>query len=330
MKKSKILIISTGGTISSKYVKNQGYSPALTIQDIISNFSKLEDIAIIETLQFCNVLSFRLTPQNILDIINIAKKKTKEQNYSGVVVTLGTAAIEEASYLADLLWNMDAPIVFTGAMLNASEREWDGPRNVFHSILIAASSEAKSKGVLVCLGGEIHAARDVIKIHKTSLNAFVSPNNGPLGFVLNNNKVVFYRVPIFRKTFEIEYLETNVDIIKIGLGTNSKIIDFLISNGTKAIVLEAFPGGGGVTPDIMNSVVKAKKKDVVFIVTPRSILGSSISKAGGGCGPADLFKVGVINGGDLSSTKIRILLMVILPITQKKDEIQQIIYKIAP
>jgi len=329
VKKPKILIISTGGTISSKYIEGKGYSPVLTVQDIISNCNELEEIVEIETLQFCNILSFCLTPNDIFELIGIARKRVKEQNLSGVVITIGTAAIEEASYLADLLWKSDAPLIFTGAMQNASEREWDGPRNVFHSILVATSQEARGKGALVCMAGEIHAARAVIKIHKTSLNAFVSLNNGPLGFVLNNNKVVFYGISIFRKTFEIKYLETDVDIIKIGLGTSSKIVDLLISNNTKAIVLETFPGGGGVTPDIMKSIEKAKEKDIVFVLTPRSPMGSVISKADGGCGPSDLFKAGVINGGDLISVKARMLLMVILPIVRNKNEIQKIIYNLA-
>lgn len=329
MKKQKILIISTGGTISSKYLKDKGYSPVLTVQEIISHLDGLEEIVEIETFQFCNFLSFHLTPNNIFELLVIAKKRVKEQNFVGIVIIQGTATMEETSYLADLLWDSDVPLIFTGAMLNASEREWDGPRNLFNSILVAISREAMGKGVLVCMGGEIHAARDVIKIHKTSINAFVSVNSGPLGYVLNNNRVVFYRSPIFRKTFKIEYLETDIDIIKIGLGTSSKILDLLISNGTKAIVIEAFPGGGGVTPDIMKSIEKAKGKNMIFVLTPRSPIGSVISKANGGCGPSDLFRVGVINGGDLTSTKARILLMVILPLVHNKNEIQKIIYNLA-
>ena len=72
--------------------------------------------------------------------------------------------------------------------------------------------------------------------------------------------MLFYRSPIFRRTFKAEYLENDINIIKIGLGASSKILDLLISNGTKAIVIEAFPGGGGVTPDIMESIKKQKKK----------------------------------------------------------------------
>jgi len=204
MGRPKILIISTGGTIASKYGKNKEYSPVLKAQDIISGFGKIDCIAEIETLQFCNILSFSLTPNDIFELVNIARKEIKEKKFDGIVVTQGTATMEETSYLADLLWDSDIPLVFTGAMLNASEREWDGPRNLFHSILVASSQEARDKGVLVCMAGEIHAARDVTKIHKTNINTFTSLNFGPLGIILNNNRVVFYRTPLLRKSFKPE------------------------------------------------------------------------------------------------------------------------------
>jgi L-asparaginase len=238
--------------------------------------------------------------------------------------------MEETSYLADLLWDIDKTLVFTGSMLSASERDWDGARNIFNSVLVAADPSAKNKGVLVCMAGEIHGARDVSKIHKTSLNTFVSLNSGPLG-VVANNRVIFYRSSLHREVIaSVNRLETNVEIVKVSLGTSSKLIDLLISNDYKGIILESFPGGGGVTPQIMKSVRDAQHKEIVFVQTPRSTMGTSISRASGGCGPWDLRQCGVINGGDLSSVKARILLMVLLPLINNKSELEEIFNKMAP
>ncbi|KUO71936.1 MAG: hypothetical protein APF77_04600 [Clostridia bacterium BRH_c25] len=330
MKKPKVLIISTGGTISSKYDNEKGYSPAVSVQELCSSLFGIENLAEIESIQFCNVLSFALEPNQILDLVNIIRAKIYEGDYAGVVITQGTATMEETSYLADLLWDIDQPLVFTGAMLNASERDWDGARNIFNSVLVAADPMAKNKGALVCMGGEIHAARDVSKVHKSSLNAFVSLNSGPLGMV-SNNKVVFYRNPVLRKVFAlVSRLETGTEIIKVSLGAGSKLIDLLVANDYKGIVLEGFPGGGGVTPEIMNSVIKAQDKGVVFVLTPRSPMGSVISRASGGCGPWDLRQCGVINGGDLTSVKARILLMVALPLVSSKAELEGLFNEAAP
>lgn len=330
MKKPKVLIISTGGTISSKYDNEKGYSPAVTAQELSSSFLGIDKYADIESMQFCNVLSFALEPHQILDLANLIKAKITEGDCAGAVVTQGTATMEETSYLADLLWDIDKPLVFTGAMLNASEKDSDGARNIFNSVLVAIDPMAKNKGVLVCMAGEIHAARDVSKIHKSSLNTFVSLNTGPLGLV-SNNRVIFYRNPVLRKVFApIDRLETNIEIIKVSLGTSSKLIDVLVSNDYKGIVLEGFPGGGGVTPEIMNCVKKAQDKDIAFVLTPRSPMGSVVSRASGGCGPWDLYQCGVISGGDLTSVKARILLMVTLPLVDNKSELEKIFNEITP
>lgn len=330
MKKPKVLIVSTGGTISSKYDNEKGYSPALSAQELSSSLLEMDKFADIESMQFCNVLSFALEPNQILELVNIIKAKLNQEDYAGAVVTQGTATMEETSYLADLIWDIDKPLVFTGAMLNASERDWDGARNIFNSVLTAMDPKARGKGVLVCMAGEIHAARDVSKIHKSSLNTFVSLNTGPLGQV-SNNRVIFYRKPVLRKVFAlVNRIETDVDIIKVGLGIGSKLLTASISSGTKGIVLEGFPGGGGVTPEIMNTVREAQYKDVSFVLTPRSPMGTSLSRASGGCGPWDLRQCGVINGGDLASTKARILLMVTLPLVKSKADLEEIFCEVTP
>lgn len=330
MRKPKVLIVSTGGTISSKYDEEKGYSPAVTAQELSSSIPELCGLADVEPVQFCNVLSFALKPHQILELVNIIRARISGEDYAGAVVTQGTATMEETSWLADLLWDMDKPLVFTGAMLNASERDWDGARNIANSVSVAANPIAGGKGVLVCMGGEIHAARDVSKIHKSSLNTFVSLNAGPLGLV-SYNRVIFYRKPVLRKVFTpVDRLEPDIEIIKVSLGTGPKLIDVLVDNGYKGIILEGFPGGGGVTPEIMNSIRRAKDKGVVFVLTPRSPIGSVVSGADGGCGPWDLRRCGVISGGDLTSVKARILLMAAIPLVGSKYELERIFNEIAP
>jgi L-asparaginase len=265
-----------------------------------------------------------------MEIVEQAKSKVNDDGFDGVVITQGTATLEESSYLADLLWDSDAPLVFTGSMLNSSEPDWDGPKNVMNSVLVAASPDARGKGAMICLGGEIHAARDATKVHKTSLAPLVSFNTGPLGMVINKKDVVFHRAPLKRKTFPAKSLETQVDIIKVAMGEDSRLLEAAIHSGARAIVLEAFPGGGGVTPEIMAAVKQARTKGFVFVMAPRSPIGSALSGASGGCGPFDLRQCGVITAGDLSSIKARIILMITLPLVKDIEQLRQIFWAIAP
>ena len=59
----------------------------------------------------------------------------------------------------------------------------DGPANLYAAVKVAASPEAQGRGTLVVLNGAIHESRDVTKTNTTSLQTFVSPNAGPVGYV---------------------------------------------------------------------------------------------------------------------------------------------------
>ena len=52
--------------------------------------------------------------------------------------------------------------------------------------------DAINRGVLVCFNGELHSACEVTKRNSMALNAFSTPNFGPIGIV-DNNRVIFYR-----------------------------------------------------------------------------------------------------------------------------------------
>ncbi|HPL98767.1 MAG TPA: asparaginase [Bacillota bacterium] len=329
MERQKVLLVSTGGTISSKYKNDGAYSPAVEAKGFVEGIPEIFDYAQCDAMQFGNTLSFALTPEKVYEMVKIIKEKLRDDTYCGAVVTQGTATMEETSYLADLLWDMEKPLVFTGAMLNASEKDSDGPRNILNSVITAISREAAGKGVLICMAGEIHTARDAAKLHKTSIKTFYSMNYGPIGIV-NNKRAFFYRSPLRRRVFKPDKLENKIDIIKVSLGIDSRLLNASIQSGAKGIVIESFPGGGGVTPEIADTIREASKRDIVFVSAPRAPMGSVCAMAGGGCGSWDLKSCGVIMGGDLMSTKARILLMVTLPVVKSRAELEDIFLEIAP
>lgn len=320
MDRKKILLITTGGTISSKISSGKGYSPVNSSNSFAEYIENALPVSV-ECIQFTNVLSFELTPDDILTLVSLIKTRISDEDIVGAIITQGTATMEETSFLAHLIWDIDKPLVFTGAMLNSSETGYDGYRNLYDSALTVLSADSINKGVLVCMYSEIHSARDVSKTHKSKLSAFESIDKGPLG-IINDGRVIYYRNPILTKPFSnIKNLERKVEIVKVSIGSDAGIIEYLVESGYLGIVIECFPGGGGVTPSVFNSILNNISKGVIFVYTPRSVGGTSRSKAAGGCGPFDLMKIGVINGGDLSSIKARILLMLTLGIYEDKKDI---------
>lgn len=331
----KLLLVTTGGTISSRYDPAKGYSPvkgsdpALSAQALLGGAPLPLPGVEVEVWSFSSILSFSFTPEMVLELVEGVCKRIQGEEWLGAVVSQGTAMLEETPYLADLFWWDERPLVFTGAMFNGSEPDWDGPRNIKNALIAAASPQSRNKGALVCLGGEIHAARDVLKIHKTSLSPLCSPVCGPLGLVVNGEKAVYYRSPLRRYMFEERKIDPAVEIVKVAMGTDGAMIDALVALGKKAIVLEALPGGGGVTPSVYEAVKRNVDK-AVFVMCPRSPLGSAVSKAGGGCGPVDLRKLGVITAGDFTSVKARVFLMAALPYAASRQELASLFEEVCP
>src|SRR5688572_2801037 len=81
------------------------------------------------------------------------RKVLRDEAVTGIVVTHGTATLEETAYLVDLTMQTDVPIVITGAQRNFDETDADGPRNLLYAVMTASAPEARNRGVLVALGG---------------------------------------------------------------------------------------------------------------------------------------------------------------------------------
>src|SRR5262249_37733334 len=101
----------------------------------------------------------------------------------GVVITHGTDTMEETAFFLEQVVASDKPVVLVGSMRPSTAMSADGPANLYAAVKVAASKEARGRGVLVVLNDTIHESRDVTKTNTTSLQTFLSPNAGPAGFV---------------------------------------------------------------------------------------------------------------------------------------------------
>ena len=181
----KIAIFSTGGTIASVRGDQAAASPKLTAEQLVSSVPQLAQVADIETVRFRQVASSDLT---VADIIALAEAigHAVDGGVSGAVVTQGTNTLEETSFILDLLWDRDEPVVLTGAMRNPDLAGADGPANLLASAAVAASPVARGFGALVVFNDEIHLPLFVRKTHTTSPATFRSPQAGPIGWIMEN------------------------------------------------------------------------------------------------------------------------------------------------
>ncbi|HEY2239906.1 MAG TPA: asparaginase domain-containing protein, partial [Streptosporangiaceae bacterium] len=191
----KVALFTLGGTIASTGTSpTEGVTPRLTGADLLASVPGLKQAdAELTVHDFRQVPSSSLTIDDSLDLAVAIQDQTGPGGVDGVVVSQGTDTIEETSFLLDLVYDGDAPVVFTGAMRNPTLAGADGPANLLAAVTVAAAPQARGRGSLVVLGDEIHAARFVRKAHTTSVAAFISPPAGPLGFVAEGRAVLLTR-----------------------------------------------------------------------------------------------------------------------------------------
>ena len=304
----KIAIIFNGGTISMKIdEKIKAAVPSLSADEIMSMIPGVEDYAEIEAYTFSSMPSPHMTLETMLKLSKFTTELVERDDIDGVVITHGTDTLEETAYLLDLTVKTKKPVVVTGAMRSGSELGYDGPFNLATSICTAISDEAVGRGVLVCFNGELNSASEVTKANSMALNAFRTPNFGPIGIVDNDN-VIFYRDVNHLEKYDVSKIEKQVALIKCVVDMDSSYIDYLIEKGYGGIVIEAL-GRGNVPPKMVEGIKKAIELEIPVVVVSRCFEGRVFESYGYEGGGKQLKNLGVIFGDTLPGQKARIKLI---------------------
>jgi L-asparaginase len=320
--KPKVVVIGTGGTIASRYdAALGGKVAAMSGGELLALLPGAAAIADIEVDNFATVTSFHISAGFALSLARRIDATLRRPDAAGAVVTHGTDTMEESAYLAELLVDSRKPVVFTGAQRSADEADADGPRNLLNAIRAAASPAAAGLGAMVCFNDELHAARDVTKVHTSAVQTFQSYDHGKLGGI-DGDRVVIDRRPVPRPRYKVERLEERVDLIKLVLGIDARPIDDALAAGRRGIVLEAF-GLGNATREIADGVKRAVTAGVAVAVTSRCPAGRVKPVYGGGGGGRDLEDAGALFVPGLSGPKARLLLMVLLADGPPMDELKR-------
>jgi len=310
----KIRLIATGGTISGGVDHETGEPKMLHAGDLLDLVKEIDESIEIDYEDFCTIPSSSMT----LELeFSLAKRINQlyeiDPTLSGIVITHGTDSLEETAFLLWLLINDPRPVVLTAAQRPPKYVDTDGPRNLLNSIRVAVSEEAKGKGVLVCLNGEINSARYVRKTHTTALETFKSGQQGIIGYI-DNEEVLFTVKQLDIVNIITDKIDPNIHLIKLVVGMDPALIEAVIETGPSALVIEAF-GRGNIPPFIVEKLLKASKQGIVIVVVSRCEEGRvMINHKWKECG--------IIGGEDLDGIKARILLCLLLTKTKDPERIQ--------
>ena len=319
----KILIVFTGGTFSMMIDPQTGGAiPKYSGKELVNKIPEASKLVNITCYDFGKYPGPHMTPELMFELSKVIKQKIVSNKFDGVIVTHGTDTLEETAYLLDLTINTDIPIVITGSMKNSSEPDWDGPKNLLDSIQVCLNDNSKGLGVLVCLHGEINAASEVTKIFSDELETFQSLDFGALGFV-QNERVIYNRLPRFLEVLETEKINTNVDLLTVYAGMGDKFFKFSADSGVEGIVVEAL-GVGNVPPAAFEGIRYAVYKNIPIVLVSRCPAGETdyvYSYPGAG---VHLYNLGVMFTDFLNGQKARIKLMLALGKTKNKKELSEL------
>jgi L-asparaginase len=310
--KPVVVLIATGGTIAMKIdpVK-QAPVPAISGEDLLATVPEASRYATLEVTNFSNIPSGYMDPGRWAALTRNVNATLARPEVAGVIVSHGTDTLEETAYWLDLTVDSDKPVILIGAQRNASESDFDGPRNLLNAIRIAVDSHSRGKGAVVAMNSQINAAREVTKTHTSSVETFKSGDFGFLGEV-DFDRIIYGRSPLRRQHVPLK-TDTlpSVEIVAMYGGADGSLVRAALDHGAKGLVIEAL-GWGNVNLPTFAAVKEAMARNIPVVITTRVPNGRVLPNYGFDGGGKTLRDAGAVMGDDLSPQKARILLMLLL------------------
>ena len=322
MTKPKVHVLGTGGSISGigphrlDYTLYPEVGKKLSVAEMLARIPEARDIAELSGEDVLQVGSPSIGPAEWLEIL-----QRIHSTAAAIVITHGTATLEETAYFLHLTVKSDRPVVLTGAMRPPSALGTDADLNLLDAIRLAASPDAAGRGVLTILNNEIQSAREVTKSNAFRVDTFDSRDFGVLGYVDSDARVLFYRSVTRAHTtatpFDVRGRKDlpRVDIVYSYAGADGVLVDALTERRPAGIVLVGF-GGGSFPSAFLDAGKRAVKAGIPVVLATRSWNGRVVTTP-------KKDAEGFIACDDLMPQKARILLMLALTVTNERAEIQK-------
>jgi L-asparaginase len=333
MSKPRIHVLALGGTIATRPDASGIMQMGAGADDLVKAVPLLATLADIEAETVSRVGSHSLS----FDQIHALAAKITAAAADGVIVTQGTDTLEETAFLLDLLVERDIPVIVTAAMRNPALTSADGPGNLLAAVRVAADpwirAHAKALGVMAVMLDEVYAAADAIKAHPTRLNAFASPQTGPIA-ALVEDRVVPLSLPVRdaieaarRRLGRAVGVAQPVALLWMGLDEPGHLIEAMLRApdrlGYRGVVVGAM--GGGHVPERLADLMGRLAASIPTVISPRAGGGPMLRHTyGGPTSEIALRKAGLIWGGRLHPLKARVLLETCLRVGLGRDTIAEV------
>ena len=326
----RVAVIGTGGTISAvgrhrlelmEYITNK---TMYDVHELLARVPEANRVAEVVPVPYAALPSTSIEPVHWLELGERVHALVEDDpRLDGIVLTHGTATLEETAYFLGLTLKVHLPVVVTGAQRPASGLSTDAFLNLVNALRVAGSEAARGLGVLVMLNDELHAAREVAKTSTQRLQTFRTPDFGALGQA-DEDGIHIYRRPVRRRAPDTEFDVRGaaaselprVDVSLSYAGADGADVDAYVAAGAKGIVVAGFAPGLN-TKGQVTALERAHEAGVALVQASRVGSGRVPPLAG------DQQLPDPIVADNLTPWKARILLMLALRETRNRDEIRR-------
>jgi len=329
MKKPKILIIYTGGTIGMINDPETDMLKPFDFDQITKEVPELMKIK-------CSLdaVSFK----NPIDSSNMNPKIWKKlgdyiwknyDKYSGFVILHGSDTMAyTASAMSFMFRNLNKPIIFTGSQLPIGTIRTDGKENLITAIEIAATFKNGAsliQEVAIYFEYQLYRANRTTKVSSEDFEAFKSfnyPTLAEAGIHIKFNERFLLRP----EKKEVEYkanFKSALGIVHLFPGISYDNLKYTLGNPDfKAIILLTFGSGNAPTTPAFLKIIKDQIRKGMIFINLTQCNGGSVQQ-GKYETSHQLLKMGVVGARDMTLEAVVTKLMIILAENKDLDKVKE-------
>lgn len=320
----RIVLLGTGGTIAATaHTTTQltDYTVTEGVHSLLEAVPGLRKLAHIQSQQVFNIDSRAMSSAMLLKLAQHINEVLTRDDVDAVVITHGTDTLEETACFLHWTIKSSKPVILTAAMRPASAYSADGSMNLYHAMLTACHPQSVGQGVLVVLNDQIHSARFLTKQHTSRVDAFASPDAGPLGQIANG-QLRFLVHSVLPHTTQSEFdvrLQHELPRVLILFDHPDACPEAMrnaAQNGVSGFIIAA-TGNGSITPGSQQGIEIVSRMGVRCVRASRIGVGSVSTSSHDEA-------LGLIAAQWLPAIKARILLQLALTHTNEPQALRQI------
>ncbi|KTC98618.1 asparaginase [Legionella erythra] len=323
--KKRILIINTGGTISSVKTEH-GYEPA---EGYVS-----AALALVPALRHQEMPSYTIKEYKpLLDSSNmtlnhwnlIAQDIAREyDDYDGFVVFHGTDTMAyTASALSFMLENLAKPVIITGSQIPLAEVRNDALDNVVTSLWLCAHQPINE--VCIYFNQRLLRGNRSRKISAQSFDAFDSPNYphlASIGINIELHHDNLLQLP--SKPFHLQPIHPHfIANFRLFPGFAADVLNYLVQQPLQGLVLETYGAGNAQNndPRFLNILKEACSRGIIIVNCTQCQQGRvEMNQYATG---HTLKEAGLISGHDMTPEAAHCKLLYLLSKNLTSEEVRQ-------